>query len=144
MEAGGCDVAVLVVEDEFLIALEIEDVLNRNGYRVIGPAVSVEDALALLAWEQPTLAVLDVNLRGRMVAPVAAELRRRGVPFALASAYQRGAIDAHPELRGAVNIGKPTRADRLLAEVARLSGCEAPGTEGAGARTPAPWPEPSS
>ena len=71
--------AVLVVEDEFLIAMDLECLLERNGWRVLGPAATVKEALRLLDGETPDVALLDVNLRGEMVTPV-----RRG--------YGRGAF----------------------------------------------------
>jgi two-component system, response regulator PdtaR len=120
----GTDVAVLIVEDEFLIALEIEDFLTRNGCRVIGPAPSVREALSLIEREPPEVAILDVNLRGEIVTPVAAALRDRHIPFLIASAYGSASLKDNPALRGAVNLGKPMRPDRLLCEIARLVGAE--------------------
>ena len=105
---------VLVVEDEFLIALDLEQLLRRHGWRVLGPAATVAAALRLLAGETPDVALLDVNLGGELVTPVAAELRARGVPFVLASAY-----DGHElgvvVLAKAPSVGKPPDERRLLA-----------------------------
>jgi DNA-binding response OmpR family regulator len=78
---------VLVVEDEFILAMEIERLLTEHGWQVLGPAATVRQALGLLAGRAPQIAILDVNLRGEMVTPVAEELRARGVPFVLSSAY---------------------------------------------------------
>jgi CheY-like chemotaxis protein len=80
---------VLVVEDEFLLALELELLLGRHGYRVLGPASTVAEALRLLEGATPDAALLDVNLRGEMVTPVAEALRALAVPFVLASAYDQ-------------------------------------------------------
>jgi DNA-binding response OmpR family regulator len=105
---------VLVVEDEFLIALDLELLLRRHGWRVLGPAATVAAALRLLRGATPDVALLDVNLRGELVTPVAEELRARGVPFVLASAY-----DGHElgvvALATAPNVGKPIDERRLLA-----------------------------
>ncbi len=110
---------VLVVEDEFLIAWDLELLLVRHGWRVLGPAATVAQALHLLdGGSQPTVALLDVNLGGELVTPVAAALRARGVPFVLASAYDRVDL-AVPALARAPNVGKPTDAARLLAALAR-------------------------
>ena len=68
---------VLVVEDEFLIALDLEQLLRRHGWRVLGPAATVAVALRLLRGAMPDVALLDVNLGGELVTPVAAELRAR-------------------------------------------------------------------
>jgi two-component system, response regulator PdtaR len=109
---------VLVVEDELLIAMDLEQLLRRHGWRVLGPAATVAGALRLLAGETPDVALLDVNLGGEPVTPVAEELRARGVPFVLASAYHVPA-QAAAALAGAPNIGKPTGERRLLAALAR-------------------------
>ena len=108
------DVLVLVVEDEAILALDLEIILMRHGCRVLGPAATVDEALHLLRTETPDVALLDVNVRGRMVTPVAEELRARHVPFVLASAYERfdGAMAA---LDGVPNVGKPTSERRLMA-----------------------------
>ncbi len=110
---------VLVVEDEALIALHLELILKRHGWRVLGPAASVDQALRLLdAGEAPDVAVLDVNLRGEPVTPVAVALRAQGVPFVLASAYDR--VDhVAPALAEVPNVGKPFDEGRLLAALAR-------------------------
>jgi two-component system, response regulator PdtaR len=112
---------VLVVEDEFLLAMELELLLEGHGFRVLGPAATVAEALGLLAAETPDAALLDVNLRGETVTPVAGALRARGVPFVLASAYDRPDLTA-AELAGAPNLGKPTDEARLLAALARVVG----------------------
>ena len=105
---------VLVVEDEFLIAMDLELLLRRHGWRVLGPAATVAEALRLLEAERPDAAVLDVNLRGELVTPVAEALRALTVPFVLASAHEP--VDrVAPALAGAVNVGKPTSETRLLA-----------------------------
>ena len=110
---------VLVAEDEFLIAMELELLLGRHGYRVLGPAATVAGALRLLAAEVPDAALLDVNLRGEMVTPVAGALRALGVPFVLASAYGRSDLVA-AGLAGAPNVGKPASDSRLLAALAQV------------------------
>jgi CheY-like chemotaxis protein len=112
---------VLVAEDEFLLALELELLLEGHGYRVLGPASTVAGALRLLAAERPDVALLDVNLRGETVTPVAEALRTLAVPFVLASAYDRPDLVA-AELAGAPNVGKPTNERRLLAALAQMVG----------------------
>jgi two-component system, response regulator PdtaR len=110
--AGGF--LVLVVEDEVLLALDLELILKRHGWRVLGPAATVAEALRLLEAERPDAAVLDVNLRGELVTPVAEALRALAVPFVLASAYGRPDLGA-AVLAAAPNVGKPTAEGRLLA-----------------------------
>jgi DNA-binding response OmpR family regulator len=105
---------VLVVEDEFLIAMGLELLLHQHGWRVLGPAATVNEALRLLQGETPDVALLDIHLRGELVTPVAEELQARGVPFLLASAYDGHGL-AGVALAKAPNLGKPTNERRLLA-----------------------------
>jgi DNA-binding response OmpR family regulator len=92
--AGHC---VLVVEDEYLIAADLADVLEDAGADVIGPVASVREALELVETFGDRLdgAVLDVNLREERVFPVAEALARRGVPYIFTTGYDSGII---PEL----------------------------------------------
>jgi CheY-like chemotaxis protein len=76
---------VLVVEDEFLIAIEIERCLREAGAEVAGPVPDARRALALVEDESLDAAVLDVNLRGEAVYAVADRLRERGVPYLFAT-----------------------------------------------------------
>lgn len=96
----------LVVEDELLVALDLAGMIEDAGWRVLGPAPSVEKALAILAQAKPTAAFLDENLDGASVAPVARELARRSIPFAIVSGYARS-ISKEPVLREARRLQKP-------------------------------------
>ena len=98
---------VLVVEDEFLIAEEMAAVLEDAGHVVLGPAASVRAAEAMLADDQPDVAVIDANLRGETSAPLAASLRDRGIPFCVCTGYRINDLKA---LFGdIVTIQKPSR-----------------------------------
>lgn len=80
---------VLLVEDEMCLAMMLQDILEDAGYRVL-KASRVAGALALAAAaedESIDAAILDINLAGTEVFPVAYELQRRGVPFMFASGY---------------------------------------------------------
>jgi DNA-binding response OmpR family regulator len=105
---------ILVVEDEFLIAMEMEAMLIDGGFRVIGPVATVAAALAIIEKEPPDAAVLDVSLRGERVTPVASVLRAMSVPFVLASAFDPGELNKDAALAGVLNIGKPAVAGFLL------------------------------
>ena len=87
--AGSGRRRVLVVEDEYMIAQDLARELEDVGAEVLGPVPSVADALALLVAEAvpPDAAILDVNLGGEMVFPVAEALRERGVPFVFVTGY---------------------------------------------------------
>ena len=88
----GC--RVLVVEDEYFIADDLAAALVAAGAEVVGPAPTVDAALALLERQRVDCAVLDVNLRGQMAFPLADELRRWGVPFVFATGYDASVVPA--------------------------------------------------
>jgi CheY-like chemotaxis protein len=86
---------VLVVDEEFLVALTTIDFLEQLGCEVVGPAASLPAALELAHSEPLDAAVLDMTIAGTMIWPVAWELRRRQVSFVFLSAYHgRGAVAA--------------------------------------------------
>jgi two-component SAPR family response regulator len=90
---------VLVVEDEYLIAVSLRDHLQAIGSTVIGPVPSVEKAMRLIESNQRIdVAILDINLRGVMVYPVADVLLIRNVPFVFASGYE-GIPDRYSHVR---------------------------------------------
>jgi CheY-like chemotaxis protein len=90
--AGLARKRILVVEDDYLVAMDIVRALERAGAEVIGPAPAVEAALAAL--EQTVLdgAILDINLGGEMAFPVADALMARGIPFIFATGYDAQVI----------------------------------------------------
>ena len=110
---------VLVVEDEFLLAMELEDVLRRQGCTVLGPVATVDGALALIGDGQTDVAFLDLNLDGQSALPVAAALSARDVPFVVVSGYSEARLQAH-ELRHASRLAKPVDHPKLLRELERL------------------------
>ncbi|MCF7701611.1 response regulator [Loktanella sp. M215] len=83
---------VLVVEDEFLLAMMMEDLLLDEGCIVVGPFSRVAEALVAARNEEIDLAVLDVNVAEEKVFPVATQLEARGVPFILLTGYGQKAI----------------------------------------------------
>ena len=120
---------VLLVEDEFLLVMELEDLLARGGCTVLGPAASVSQALAVLDGEQPDVALLDVNLKGERATPVAAALQERGVPYVLITGYSDAQL-SEPELRSAPRIDKPVSCRALTRAVERALDGEQPDTHG--------------
>jgi CheY-like chemotaxis protein len=78
---------VLIVEDEYFLAQDLADRFQNLGAEVLGPAGTVAEALTLASREGIDGAVLDVNLRGERVYPVADMLRQKQVPFVFASGY---------------------------------------------------------
>ena len=83
---------VLIVEDELLVALLIEDFLVDLGCTTLGPCSSVAAAMAITETERFDIAVLDVNLAGETVYPVAELLSKRHIPFMFLSGYGEDAI----------------------------------------------------
>ncbi|MCC4608953.1 response regulator [Xanthomonas campestris] len=81
---------ILVVEDDYLLAESLNDLLVEAGVRVVGPVGNVPEALSLVASGQAIDgALLDVNVRGQAIFPVADALLERGVPFSFCSGYDR-------------------------------------------------------
>lgn len=111
---------VLIVEDEYLIAMDLKVMLERCGWRVMGPVATVAAASRLLEVQLPSVALLDVNLGNELVTPLAEELNSLNVPFAVASAYDRPELIGGAVLAGAPNVGKPTAESRLLVVLAKL------------------------
>ncbi|MES2492474.1 MAG: PAS domain S-box protein [Pseudomonadota bacterium] len=115
--AGAGGRRVLVVEDEALVALEIDEALSAGGIEVLGPAGSVSEALSLLAEGRCDIALLDINLGAETSEPVARELKRLGIPFIVVSGYSR---EQQPEaMRSAPLLSKPLDAGQLLAAIER-------------------------
>ncbi|CAO4150438.1 DNA-binding response OmpR family regulator [Methylorubrum thiocyanatum] len=78
---------VLVVEDEYLIAMQVKEWLEAAGADVVGPVPSVEQALDLIEDDDVDAAILDINLGGKTtVYPVADRLAALGVPYLFATA----------------------------------------------------------
>jgi CheY-like chemotaxis protein len=110
---------VLVVEDEALVAMLVEDMLADLGCVVVGPIAELDEALQMVADTEVDCAVLDVNLAGRPIFPVADALKAKGVPFAFASGYgEAGVRDDH---RGAPVLQKPFREADLARALGELA-----------------------
>jgi len=85
---------ILVVEDEAMIAMLVEDMVLDFGSEVVGPAARMEEALRLASHANLDAAILDVNVGGAVVFPVADVLRGRGVPIIFATGYGSGGASA--------------------------------------------------
>lgn len=109
---------VLVVEDESMVALLVEDMLEQLGCEIAASVGSVAMALRLLPDIDPDFALLDVNLAGERVFPVAAVLAEKRVPFAFATGY--GGDGLPEEFRDRPVIGKPFQLQQL-ADVVSLA-----------------------
>jgi DNA-binding response OmpR family regulator len=109
---------ILVVEDEALVAMLVEDALLDAGFAVIGPAATVDEALALLDDERPDAVVLDLNLAGETSTPVADLLAARGIPYVIATGY--GASGLPPGHQDAMVLAKPYDPAELTSMLGRI------------------------
>lgn len=83
---AGC--RILVVEDEFLIAAALCDMLEEASAVVVGPCSTVRQGLQALGQQAVDAAILDINLNGEWSDPIAEELDRLGIPFVFTTGYQ--------------------------------------------------------
>ena len=110
---------VLIVEDETLIAMELCNDLASLGWEILGPAATIEEARRLIAGKSsPDVAVLDVNLGGALVYPLAEQLRGQGVPLVFCTGYEQ--LDDHAGYEDCPIVRKPVNANVLNAELRRL------------------------
>ena len=115
---------ILIVEDEPLISMMLEDFLLSLGHQVPAICETVGEALDACEASRFDLAILDVNLKGESVWPVATRLRELGIPFVLASG---GHVDPPPpEFAAVPMIDKPYTIDRVTPAIdAAMSGATA-------------------
>ena len=109
---------VLVAEDDFQIAMLLEQQLAAAGSAVAGPYPRLAEALAAAKAEACDAAVLDVNLDGARVFEVAEALSRRGVPFLFVTGYDAGMLPR--EYADRPRLAKPFRLDDLVRAVSGL------------------------
>ena len=103
--------SILIVEDEPLIAMMLEDFLDSLGHRVQGTCDNVQCALEEVEKGGFDLAILDVNLKGENVWPVATRLREKNVPFVIATG---GHVDPPPAQHAdAPVLAKPYTIDAI-------------------------------
>jgi CheY-like chemotaxis protein len=114
---------ILVVEDEWLIADYLQEVLQDAGYLVCGPAARVSQALQLIEQVDPHAALLDINLRGETSVPVARVLSEKSVPFAFMTGYAPNDL-AH-DFKGRPVLNKPVDLSALIKCVAQLTAATA-------------------
>ena len=110
---------LLVVEDEWLLAAQLVDLLEEAGLAA-EPAPSVEAALRVLEAAPLRAAILDINLGQETSFPVARELARRGIPFVFVTGYADTQLP--DDLGGAPVLRKPVHAATLLAQLGTILG----------------------
>jgi DNA-binding response OmpR family regulator len=111
-------VRVLVVEDEYLVAALIEEVLQSAGCIVSGPISRLAEAMNAAGREACEIAVLDVNLAGERVFPVAEILSQRDIPFLFLTGYTTGVVPR--EYADRPRVCKPFRMADLLGALSSL------------------------
>lgn len=106
--------SILIVEDEYFLAEDLRDDLTRAGAKVLQPVGNIDRARDVVrSGERIDAAVLDINLDGEMVFPIADALRERGIPFVFATGYDRSVL---PErFLDTPRVEKPFKSDRLAA-----------------------------
>lgn len=109
---------ILIVDDEPLIAMMLSDWLRELGHQVVGPALSVGDALTLIEGHGIDGAILDVTLGKDTCYEIADALKRRSVPLIFATGHRTERID--PRYRGAPILQKPFDQTTLQNMVATL------------------------
>jgi DNA-binding response OmpR family regulator len=107
---------ILLVEDEILICLLIETILGDAGFDVV-VANSIDEALEAIEQGPMSAAILDLNLKGKKVFPVADRLAELGTPFIFATGGGGRDIENYP---GRPWVGKPFQESELLAAVDKL------------------------
>ena len=110
---------VLVVEDEMMVSMLIEDMLTDLGCTIVGPASRLDEALQLAGEAELDCAVLDVNLGGQPIFPLADLLRAKGAPFAFATGY--GDAGLRDVDKGSPVLQKPFREADLARVLGELS-----------------------
>jgi CheY-like chemotaxis protein len=117
---------VLLVEDETFVSLLLEDMLEELGCAIVGIAQTVARGVALAREATIELAVLDVNVAGEKVTPVADILRERGVPFVFSTGY--GAAGLPPEWESHPVVAKPFAIEDLARALREASAARTPGS----------------
>lgn len=111
---------ILVVEDDFIVAFDMQMMLEEQGARVLGPAATLAQARGIIENDSPQLAVLDVNLNGEFVFPLAEELSARGVPFLFATAYADDERLFPATTRDIPRLAKPVLPNVLIGRLRKL------------------------
>ncbi len=111
---------LLLVEDEALIALMLEDMVEGLGCAVTAVAPRVALGVSLAEAGDFDLAILDVNVGGENVEPVAERLASKGVPFVFATGYGEAGVPLR--FRDRPVVPKPFRSDQLEAAIQRAVG----------------------
>ena len=103
--------SVFLVEDEVMIRMMVADMLEELGYRVAAEAGDINDAMRLAQSTEFDLAILDVNVNGKVISPVADVIMAKGCPFIFATGY--GSSGLPEQYRDRPALQKPFQLDAL-------------------------------
>lgn len=109
--AGSPRRSILLVEDEVMIRMMVADMLEELGYTIAGEAGDIDEAIRLVQATDFDLAILDVNVNGKVISPVAEAVQMRGRPFVFATGY--GAQGLPEKFRDRPALEKPFQLETL-------------------------------
>jgi DNA-binding NtrC family response regulator len=119
--AGGLDgCRVLIVEDEYLVAHDLEQELKSLGATIVGPIADLSGAKDQIARDGFDVAIVDINLHGELAYPIADELMRQRIPFVFATGYRADTMPAR--FRDVIRWEKPFEFSKAVTDMARLCG----------------------
>ena len=110
--------SIFLVEDEVMIRMMVADMLDDLGHRVVAEAGDVTTAVVMAETADFDLAILDVNVAGTIVSPVADVVRARGRPIIFATGY--GPLGLPEQYRAFPTLQKPFAVEMLAATIAQL------------------------
>jgi CheY-like chemotaxis protein len=109
---------VLIVEDEYFLATDLEESLRSEGAEIVGPIYELSQALAQVSEDGFDAAVIDINLRGQSAYPIADKLMEQHIPFVFATGYSQEALPSR--FWEVKRFEKPYDAPAIAKHVVRL------------------------
>lgn len=108
---AGSRTSVLLVEDEVMIRMMVADMLQELGYAIAGEAGDIDEGVRLVQVTDFDIAILDVNVNGKVISPVAEAIQLRDIPFVFATGY---GVQGLPEkFRDRPTLQKPFQIETL-------------------------------
>lgn len=112
---------ILIVEDEFLLAMDLEYLLTGMGHKVVEVASRVAEGMEFARRAEIDFAILDVNVAGIQSFPIADILRQRGIPFVFATGYgSAGLVDGYQKEPTLQKPYQPQQLERLITATNRI------------------------
>ena len=111
--------SILLVEDEVMIRMMVADMLEELGYTIVGEAGDIDEGVRLVQVTDFDIAILDVNVNGRVISPVAEAVQMRGLPFVFATGY--GSQGVPEKFRDRPTLQKPFQIETLANTIESVS-----------------------